>query len=134
MGAEIGDKGLERFASARRLQKVRRRVRSSGAIALAVLDLVPPPFPFTLFALAAGALHVNRRTFFLTLTVCRLFRFGGEAALAVVYGRHIVQWLESDLFHEIVVLSVALATIMTAVSIIGLIRSTKPGGRRHAAA
>ena len=31
----------------------------SGAIALAVLDLIPPPFPFTPFVLAAGALEVE---------------------------------------------------------------------------
>src|SRR5207253_6145726 len=78
MGVKIGERGLDRWVDERRLEKIRRRVRSSGAIALAVLDLIPPPFPFTPFVLAAGALEVDARTFFMTLVVCRLFRFGLE--------------------------------------------------------
>jgi len=87
------------------LVQVRARVKQSGAIALAVLDLIPPPFPFTPFVLAAGALEVKARTFFVTLVVCRLLRFGGEAALALVYGDRIVSWFDSDRFHDVVMVS-----------------------------
>src|SRR5438046_1945046 len=80
----------------------RRKIRKGGAVALAVLDLIPPPFPFTPFVLAAGALDVKQSMFFTTLTVCRLFRFGIEAALAAMYGKRIIAWMDSDLFHEIV--------------------------------
>ncbi len=80
MGREIGDKGLSRYIPARRLDRVRVRVRSSGAIALGALDLIPPPFPFTPFVLAAGALEVDPRLFFLTLAIARAIRFGVEAA------------------------------------------------------
>src|SRR5258707_9339812 len=79
MGARIGDNGLERWIASRRLKSIRRRVRESGAIALAILDLIPPPFPFTPFVLAAGALEVSAKTFFITLAACRILRFGGEA-------------------------------------------------------
>ena len=61
MGRVIGEKGLDRYVSPRRLKRIRNRVRNTGAIALAVLDLIPPPFPFTLFVLAAGTLEVTRR-------------------------------------------------------------------------
>jgi membrane protein YqaA with SNARE-associated domain len=125
MGRKIGDHGLERWIDARRLQKVRRRIRESGAIALAVLDLIPPPFPFTPFVLAAGALAVDMRMFFVTLTLCRLFRFGLEAALAVVYGRAIVGWLESELFQDIVFACIALAALLTVLSVVKLIRSSR---------
>src|SRR4051794_35488463 len=53
MGGKIGENGLDRYVSTRRLERMRRKIRDSGAIALAVLDLIPPPFPFTLFVLAA---------------------------------------------------------------------------------
>src|SRR4051812_5861395 len=87
MGVKIGEKGLDRWVpDERRLGAIRRRIREKGAIALAVLDLIPPPFPFTPFVLAAGALEVDPRTFFGTLAVCRIARFGLEAALAVRYG------------------------------------------------
>jgi membrane protein YqaA with SNARE-associated domain len=66
MGVEIGEHGLERYVPPRRLTQVRRRVRKSGAVALAVLDLMPPPFPFTAFVLVAGALEVKPTLFFIT--------------------------------------------------------------------
>src|ERR1700756_5107384 len=58
MGATVGDNGLERYVSPARLARVHAKIKRSGAIALAVLDLIPPPFPFTPFVLAAGALEV----------------------------------------------------------------------------
>src|SRR4051812_12369937 len=67
MGIKIGEKGLDRYVPPTRLARMRARIRRSGAVALAVLDLVPPPFPFTLFVLAAGALEVQPRLFFGTL-------------------------------------------------------------------
>jgi membrane protein YqaA with SNARE-associated domain len=131
MGAIIGEKGLDRYVPAKRLERIRRKIRDSGAIALAVLDLIPPPFPFTPFVLAAGALEVRVRTFLLTLTVCRIFRFGIEAALARVYGHAIVGWLDSDLFHDIVVGSIALAAALTAWSIYQLVRSSRISSSHH---
>jgi len=130
LGAKIGDAGLDRYAAAARLAKIRARVRDSGAVGLAILDLIPPPFPFTLFVLTAGALEVNALTFLATLTACRLARFGFETLLAVWYGRHILVWLESDLFHDIVAIIIVLALVVTAVTTLRLVRSTRPGRRR----
>src|SRR5437899_3093209 len=69
MGVVIGEKGLERYIAPKRLEQVRRRVRETGAIALAILDLIPPPFPFTPFVLAAGALEVDAKLFVVPLVV-----------------------------------------------------------------
>jgi membrane protein YqaA with SNARE-associated domain len=131
MGARIGEKGLERYVAQRRLQRVRARIESSGAIALAVLDLIPPPFPFTTFVLAAGALGGNAATFFVTLTICRLLRFGLETALAVVYGPNILSWLDADLFHDIVTGCVLLAATLTTLSLVKILRTSgRPKARR----
>jgi membrane protein YqaA with SNARE-associated domain len=129
MGEKIGEKGLERFVDPRRLDSIHRKIRKSGAIALAVLDFIPPPFPFTVFVLAAGALEVRRRTFFITLVVVRLIRFGVEAWLAVYYGRGILRAMDSDLFHDIVAFFIFAAFLLTALSIVKLIRSTRTSGR-----
>lgn len=134
MGAMIGDRGLERFMPPRRLERVKRRVRNTGAVTLAVLDLIPPPFPFTPFVLAAGALDVDIPTFFATLAACRVARFGGETLLAVHYGPHIVEWLESDLFHEIAAACFVLAAVGSVVTVVHLIRVTRPDRGRRAAA
>jgi membrane protein YqaA with SNARE-associated domain len=133
MGGKIGENGLERYVKPRRLNSIRKRVRNTGAIALAVLDLIPPPFPFTVFVLAAGALEVNAATFFATLTICRIVRFGVEALLAVIYGRHILAWLESNTFHDIVAGCMVFAIVASVVSIVRLVRASRPKRRRAAA-
>jgi membrane protein YqaA with SNARE-associated domain len=132
MGKKIGEQGLERYVPPKRLERVRAKIKNSGAVALAVLDLIPPPFPFTPFVLAAGALEVKTSLFFVTLAVCRLVRFGIEAALAAAYGRRILTWLDSDLFHNIVFACIVLALGLTVVSIVRLVRSTRPSQRRRA--
>lgn len=129
MGARIGGNGLERYVPPRRLDRVRRRIKNSGAVALAVLDLIPPPFPFTPFVLGAGALGVDRRLFFGTLAVARLFRFGVEAALAAMYGKAILAWLESDIVQDVVVGGIVLAIALTIWSIVTLVRTSRRGDR-----
>jgi uncharacterized membrane protein YdjX (TVP38/TMEM64 family) len=131
MGVKIGDTGLERYVPAARLERIRARVRGSGAIALAALSIIPPPFPFTPFVLAAGALDVRAATFFTTFFLCRLGRFGLEALLAVWYGRRIVRWLDSQLFQDVVGACIVIAVILTTLSIIRVVRPAK-ATRRHA--
>jgi len=126
MGVKIGDAGLERYAPPRRLAMVRERLKNTGAIGLAVLDLIPPPFPFTAFVLAAGALEVRQSMFLVTLALCRLLRFGLETALAVVYGRRILGWLESDAVQT------TLTLVILAAMAISLISVFKTFGRRSA--
>jgi membrane protein YqaA with SNARE-associated domain len=133
MGVKIGEHGLDRYISPRRLNRIRRKGHEMGAIGMAIVDLIPPPFPSTPFILAAGALEVNGATFFGTLTACRLLRFGAEAALAVAYGRRILQWLESDTFHDFVLAFSLLAVALTALSIVKLVRSSRPVQRTGSA-
>jgi membrane protein YqaA with SNARE-associated domain len=133
MGRKIGDKGLERFVSPKRLERVRMRLKNSGAIALAIVCLIPPPFPFTPFVLAAGALEVRAAVFFSTMVAMRLLRFGIEAALAMRYGRQILSWLESDLFHNIIVGLVVLAVGLTGWSIYNVMRSSRSASPNPAA-
>jgi membrane protein YqaA with SNARE-associated domain len=126
MGERIGAEGLERFASPRRVARVRKRTQESGAVVLALFQLIPPPFPFTLFVLAAGALKVKRSTFFGTLTVCRIGRFGLEAALAVAYGTRINAWLQSDAVTEAVKWIVVLCLAVTVLALVRLFRASPP--------
>src|SRR5215470_6556955 len=125
IGRRLGEPGLEHFVSKGRLDNIRRRIEDKGAVALAVLDLIPPPFPFTACILAAGALEVSTTLFFVTLGITRLLRFGAEAVLAYFYGRQIIGWLESDVVQFIGIALFAAAVIGTIVSIIQLIHKTR---------
>jgi membrane protein YqaA with SNARE-associated domain len=124
IGKKAGDVGLERFVPSRRLERLRCRVRDSGALAVAVPALMPPPFPLTPFILTCGALDVDARRFFVTFGAVRLLRFGGEALLARAYGGGILRVLESDGFQMVIAGFIVIAVIGTIVSGVMLWRST----------
>jgi membrane protein YqaA with SNARE-associated domain len=134
MGAKIGEKGLDAHVSLRRLERIRNTLKTKGAIALAVLDLIPPPFPFTPFVLAAGALEVDKTLMFVTLVICRILRFGLEAYLATRYGERIVAWLDSDFFRHTVFVLIVAAVALSIFSIVKIVRATRNAPRHHAAA
>lgn len=124
VGEKLGEQGLERFVSGRRLTRLKSRVRERGAVAMALPALFPPPFPFTPFILTSGALDVSRSRFFVTMFAARAARFGTEAVLARAYGSRILRWMESDTFQVVVGLFAALAIGGTVYSILRLLRGT----------
>jgi membrane protein YqaA with SNARE-associated domain len=115
IGYRIGEKELERFISAKKARKVIAKVQKKGAIALAALDLIPPPFPFTAFALTAGALEVNAVRFFVAMFAFRMLRFGVEAALAARFGSGVIHLIESPTWY--IVGEVFTAVILTGSAI-----------------
>lgn len=122
IGRKAGEVGLERLVSERRLEPVRRRVRKSGAVAMAVPAVLPPPFPLTPFVLTCGALQVDPWRFFTTFGLMRLVRFGTEAVLARRYGSDVLRALESDIFLMIVGGFIVIAVISTTASAVVLWR------------
>jgi membrane protein YqaA with SNARE-associated domain len=111
IGRKVGQVGLERIVSPRRLARVRARVGDTGAVAMALPAMLPPPFPLTVFVLACGALDVNRWRFFGTFGTVRLVRFGVEATLARIYGARVLRTLESDFFQMIVIGFIVVAVL-----------------------
>jgi membrane protein YqaA with SNARE-associated domain len=87
-----GKQALERRLSKRRAVKVYGRFERWGFGAIAVPALLPPPFPFVPFLLAAGALQYSRKKFLSALVVGRGIRYGIAAYLGARYGRHIVRF------------------------------------------
>lgn len=125
LGWKLGEHGLARLVSPRRLQRIQHRVSTGAVISIAALSMIPPPFPFTAFVLTSGALRVNPWKFLGTLAAARLVRFGIEAVLAAKYGRRILTWMESTAFEVIVGVLIALAVIGTIVSAIAVVRGTR---------
>ena len=90
------------FAVARRGGEVflRKRVRGAhidralrlyqrfGLLAIVVPALLPPPVPFKVFVLLAGAADVAPWRFGLAVAIGRGIRYFGQGYLAVVYGEH----------------------------------------------
>jgi membrane protein YqaA with SNARE-associated domain len=125
VGRQGGEHGLTRLIPESRLERVKERVSGRAAVGVAALGIIPPPFPFKLFILAAGAFGANPWSFFATLAGVRLGRFLAEAALAAAYGTRILEWMDSTVFEVIIGLLIVVAVGGTIVSGILLYRKTR---------
>ena len=87
-----GKQAMEHRLSKRRAAKVYKRFERWGFGAIAIPALLPPPFPFVPFLLAAGAMQYSRKKFLGALVLGRGVRYSIAAYLGVLYGNHIVRF------------------------------------------
>jgi len=124
IGRQAGRGGLGRWFGQSKLDRVQRRVNGKAAAGIALLGLIPPPFPFTLLVLASGAFGVGAWRFLAALGVVRLVRFGAESVLAANYGKQILGWMESTAFEVTVGVLIVVSLTGTAVSGIKAFRAS----------
>lgn len=87
--------------------------RKYGMLAVAVPSIMPPPVPFKIFILAAGASGMNRRDFLIAISLGRGVRYFGEAALAAWYGEAALVAIETFM-HEHTLAMVGILTTLVA--------------------
>jgi membrane protein YqaA with SNARE-associated domain len=80
-----GTRALQRFSETKR-QKVKNWIDRYDALAVLVVTLLPPPFPFKLFVVTAGVFRFSLLRFMLAIVAGRAFRFLLLGYLAVRYG------------------------------------------------
>jgi membrane protein YqaA with SNARE-associated domain len=92
-----------------RARHIHAWINRNGFISILVTALLPPPTPFKVFVIAAGALEMPLRTFVIGLLVARGFRFFGEGYLAVKYGDEAGPFL---LAHKLEVTAITLGVVL----------------------
>lgn len=90
-GAKGGEAAIKRYVPRRFSRRISHWVESYGMLTVAASSLLPPPVPLLPFLLAAGALGVTRKKFFISYISARTVRYGFVAWLGVVYGRRMVR-------------------------------------------
>lgn len=111
-----GKETMERKLSKKRATQVSKAFERWGFWAVAVPALLPPPFPFVPFLVAAGAMQYSRQKFLAALALGRGIRYFIVAGLGFLYGNHIVRFF-SRYYKPAVGILVGLAVAGTAVSI-----------------
>ncbi len=124
-------KGGEMFLRSRfkaaHVDRGMRLYQRHGLLAVVVPALLPPPTPFKLFVLLAGAARVSPWKFGLAIAVGRGIRYFGQGLLAVLYGEQAIQLVRD---HGVEVgIGLAIAAIA-----IGLIVFLARRGRQSAEA
>jgi membrane protein YqaA with SNARE-associated domain len=107
--ARKGGEAMFRKNAGPRAERIQTWTKRNGFVSILVTALLPPPTPFKVFVIAAGALEMPVRTFVLGLIVARGLRFFGEGFLALKYGNQGTQFL---LTHKIEVAGIALAVVL----------------------
>ena len=91
-----------------RAQHIHAWINRNGLVSILVTALLPPPTPFKVFVIAAGALEMPVRPFVLGLLAARGFRYFGEGYLAVKYGDQAAGFL---LTHKLEVAAITLGVV-----------------------
>lgn len=97
VGRVGGEAFLRRRFSARRVEQAFGAFRRWGLLAVIVPSILPPPAPFKVFVLLAGAAGVRRSTFLIAVAAGRGFRYGSEALLAYWYGEQATVFIRDNL-------------------------------------
>ena len=119
-----GKETLERRLSRAKAEKIVRKFEEHGFMAVVVPALLPPPFPFVPFLLAAGALQYSPKKFVGALVLGRGIRFSVLACLGSIYGRHITTFF-TKYYKPTLTILLFLALIGGVVALIQYLRYRK---------
>jgi membrane protein YqaA with SNARE-associated domain len=109
VGRKGGEVFLRRKFAEHRLQAVSRWYSRYGIFTVMVPSILPPPTPFKIFVLFAGAFKTKLSKFIFAVTVGRGFRYFFEGYLAVRYGERAKDYMHQN--YPYVALAVGLAIV-----------------------
>ncbi len=96
LAARGGEAFLRKRFKAGNVDRGMRAIQRYGLIAVLVPSLLPPPAPFKLFVLLAGAARVPRLRFAFAILLGRGIRFFIAAYLTLRYGKAAFEWMSTN--------------------------------------
>ena len=106
-----GEVFLRKRFSGKRVERGLALYQRHGLLAVVVPSLLPPPTPFKLFVLLAGAAKVSPWKFGLAIAIGRGIRYFGQGYLAVLYGEAAAEYMREHGTTAGLVLAVAAIVI-----------------------
>jgi membrane protein YqaA with SNARE-associated domain len=123
-----GEEFIEKHVPRNRLKYIEGKVKKNAGWAVGFAAVMPPPFPFTPFVIAAAALEYPRRKLLSVIAVTRLIRFSIAGALAILFGERIMRWAESPVVAYAVIALIAVSVLASVLSVWSWVhKSGKPG-------
>jgi len=98
----VGRKGGEAFLRRTprmtddKLVRMQNWYRRHGVLAVIIPSLLPPPTPFKIFVLSAGAFGISWPKFIAAVVVGRGIRYFSEGILAVIYGPAAIDFVRQN--------------------------------------
>jgi membrane protein YqaA with SNARE-associated domain len=119
-----GKETMERKLSKKRAAQFSKAFARWGFATIVIPALIPPPFPFLPFLLAAGAMQYPRKKFLAALVLGRGLRYFIDAWLGFHYGRHILRFF-SQYYKPAMAVLIGLAVIGAVLSLVQYLRMKK---------
>jgi membrane protein YqaA with SNARE-associated domain len=119
-----GKEAMERKLSKKRAAQFSKAFARWGFAAVAIPAVLPPPFPFVPFLIAAGAMQYSRSKFLGALALGRGVRYTIAAFLGFHYGRHILRFF-SHYYKPAMAILIGLAVIGAVLSLVQYLRMRK---------
>src|ERR1700731_564611 len=119
-----GKETMDRKLSRKRSAQFSGAFERWGFFAVAIPAILPPPFPFVPFLIAAGAMQYSRAKFIGALTLGRGIRYSIAAFLGFHYGVHILRFF-SHYYKPAMAILIGLAVIGAVLSVIQYLRMRK---------
>ncbi|PYS29769.1 MAG: hypothetical protein DMG11_07760 [Acidobacteria bacterium] len=115
----VGRKGGEAFLRRTprmtddKLVRIQNWYRRHGVLAVIIPSLLPPPTPFKIFVLSAGAFGISWPKFIAAVVVGRGIRYFSEGILAVIYGPAAIEFVRQN--YGMIGLGMAILIVASAV-------------------
>ena len=119
-----GKETMERKLSKKRARQVSQAFERWGFLAVAIPALMPPPFPFVPFLIAAGAGQYSPKKFLGALTLGRGVRYTIAAGLGYLYGNHVLRFF-NRYYKPALAILIGLAVLGAVLSLIQYLRMRK---------
>ena len=119
-----GKRAMERKLSREKALQFSRAFERWGFFAVAIPALLPPPFPFVPFLIAAGAMQYSRKKFLGALTLGRGVRYTIASFLGFHYGRHVMRFF-SQYYKPALSILIGLAVLGALLSLMQYLRMRK---------
>jgi membrane protein YqaA with SNARE-associated domain len=123
---KTGEKGLERFVSAKRMDRLKQKLEKKTWLTVFIATLMPPPFPFTPVVMTASAVQCSRAVIIAAVGVGRLVRFSLEATLAMYFGRRVIAILNSPVVSYFVYGLIVIALVGSVLSVLKWVKRDRP--------
>jgi membrane protein YqaA with SNARE-associated domain len=111
-----GDTFLRKRMQGRYFDRAVKLYQKYGLMAVIVPALLPPPVPFKLFVLLAGAAAVSPLRFGIAIVIGRGIRYFGQGYLAVLYGERAADFMKD--YGAQIGIGLALTAVVAALIII----------------
>lgn len=126
---KLGEKGLEKRVSERRLKYIRQKIETQAALTLILASLMPPPFPFTVFVIVPAALQYSRVKLLSFVAIGRMIRFSAIGLLAMFYGSFIMRMAKWPAVRWTIVALALISIAGSAWSVFRLFRKSRGADR-----